>query len=78
MPPIVSELMEIPNFSGAFNQDGALVLTTPPTSGPLSNAAQLYHPYDYAMFYRNLEQNAKLRIEAFRSGRSGVRPPPAR
>jgi hypothetical protein len=78
MPPIVSELMEIPNFSGAFNQDGALILTTPPTTGPISNAIQLYHTYDYAMFYRNLEQNAKVRIEAFRSGRPGERRPVAR
>jgi hypothetical protein len=71
MPPVVSELMEIPNFSGAFNQDGALILTTPPLTGPISNAIQLHHTYDYALFYRNLEQNAKVRIEAFRSRRPG-------
>lgn len=71
LPPIVGERMEVPNFSGAFNQDGALILTAPPTTGPISNALQLYHSYDYAMFYRNLEQNAKVRIEAFRNVRPG-------
>jgi hypothetical protein len=69
LPPLVSELLEIPNFSGAYNQDGALILTTPPMTGPISNALQLYHTHDYAMFYRNLEQNAKTRIQAFRSVR---------
>lgn len=67
MPPLVSSLSEIPNFSGAFNQDGALILTSPPTAGPGANAAQVYHIFDYAIFYRNIEQNAKDRIEAFRS-----------
>jgi pimeloyl-ACP methyl ester carboxylesterase len=78
LPPAVTARMEIPNFSGAFNQDGALILTTPPTSGPISNAIQLYHTYDYAMFYRNLEQNAQVRIDAFRSGGPRVRRPDAR
>lgn len=73
MPPMVKEVTEIPNFSGAYNLDGALILTNVPKDAPLANAAQLYHQFDYALFYRNLEQNAKDRINAFRARRPVVR-----
>jgi hypothetical protein len=69
MPPMVSAQVEIPHFTGAYNLDGALILTNPPQNLPMANPGQVYHAFDYALFYRNLEQNAKDRIEAFRSGR---------
>ena len=67
MPPMVASQMEIPQFTGAYNMDGALILTNPPQTAPMAAANQIYHPYDYALFYRNLEQNAKDRIAAFKS-----------
>jgi pimeloyl-ACP methyl ester carboxylesterase len=67
LPPAVGTPTETPQFSGAYNQDGALILTRPPDTAPLANAAQIYHSFDYAIFYRNLEQNAKDRIAAFLS-----------
>jgi len=76
MPPMVAAQTEISQFTGAYNQDGALILTNPPQSAPMANAAQIYHSYDYALFYRNLEQNAKDRIRAFQARRPrGVQPP---
>jgi hypothetical protein len=66
MPPVVSAPTEIPHFSGAYNLDGALILTNPPQNAPMANAGQFYHMFDYAIFYRNLEQNAKDRIAAHR------------
>lgn len=73
MPPMVPVQTEIPQFSGAYIQDGALILTNPPTLPPMAAANQIYHIYDYALFYRNLEKNAKDRINAFqwRGRRSG-------
>jgi hypothetical protein len=65
MPPAVSVQTEVPAFTGAYLMAGALVLTNPPLTGPMASAGQIYHPYDYALFYRNLEQNAKDRIGAY-------------
>lgn len=73
MPPMVSTWTEIPQLTGAYNQDGALILTDPPRISPMANAGQIYHIYDYALFYRNLEENAKVRIAAFY--RKYMRPP---
>ena len=78
MPPMVNAQTEIPQFTGAYNLDGALILTKPPQSAPMANVAQVYHVFDYALFYRNLEQNAKDRIKAFYSRRRRGMPPPVR
>ena len=65
LPPMVPVRTEIPHFTGAYNHDGALILTDQPQSAPMANAAQVYHLFDYALFYRNLEQNAMDRINSF-------------
>jgi hypothetical protein len=75
---MVNAQMEIPQLTGTYNLDGALILTNPPQSAPMANAAQVYHMFDYALFYRNLEQNAKDRINAFISRRHGRMPLPLR
>lgn len=76
MPPMVSVQTEISQSTGAYNLDGALILTNPPQTPPMANAAQFYHSFDYALFYRNLEQNAKDRISAFHARRPrGIYPP---
>ena len=69
MPPMVRVQTEIPQFTGAYLMDGALILTNPPQSAPMAATTGIYHPYDYALFYRNLEQNAKDRINAFHARR---------
>jgi pimeloyl-ACP methyl ester carboxylesterase len=74
MPPMVPVQTEIAQFTGAYLRDGALILTDPPTLPPMASASQVYHPFDYALFYRNLEQNAKDRINAFRGPRSHTGP----
>ena len=78
MPPMVSAQTEIPQFTGAYILDGALILTNPPQTPPMASAGQVYHPYDYALFYRNLEQNAKDRIDSFYSNGSRWMHPPGR
>ncbi|HTP89096.1 MAG TPA: DUF3089 domain-containing protein [Bryobacteraceae bacterium] len=75
MPPMVPVQTETAQFTGAYNQDGALILTNPPMLPPMAAASQIYHPYDYALFYRNLEQNAKDRVGAFLSRRNRTGPP---
>jgi pimeloyl-ACP methyl ester carboxylesterase len=75
MPPVVATQTELPHFTGAYNLNGALILTDPPQGAPMANAAQVYHAFDYALFYRNLEQNAKDRIAAFRSRKPLARHP---
>jgi hypothetical protein len=75
IPSMVSAQTEIPQFTGAYNRDGALILTNPPQGAPMANATQVYHIFDYALFYRNLEQNAKDRIDAFHLRRSPGMPP---
>ena len=74
MPPIVPVQTEVEHLTGAYLQDGALILTNPPTAAPMAAASQIYHMFDYALFYRNLEKNAKDRIEAFRC-RGNCAPP---
>jgi pimeloyl-ACP methyl ester carboxylesterase len=76
MPPMVLVQMETAQLTGAYLRDGALILTNPPALPPMATASQIYHPYDYALFYRNLEQNAKDRINAFRGSR--IHPGPGR
>jgi hypothetical protein len=78
MPPMVPVQTETAQFTGAYNQDGALILTNPPTLPPMAAASQIYHPYDYALFYRNLEQNAKDRISAFHWNKHWDLPSPHR
>ncbi len=78
MPPMVSAQTETPHLTGAYLRDGALILTNPPEAAPMANAGQFYHMYDYALFYRNLEQNAKDRIKAFYSANHGATRPPGR
>lgn len=75
MPPMVKSQTEIRFFTGAYILDGALILTDPPQSAPMANAAQIYHIFDYALFYRNLEKNAMDRINAFHGKRPPQRPP---
>ncbi|MEO8591899.1 MAG: DUF3089 domain-containing protein [Candidatus Solibacter sp.] len=78
MPPQVAVQTEIPQVTGAYLLDGALILTNPPQSAPMAATTQIYHPYDYALFYRNLEKNAKDRSNAFHSMNSREMHPPGR
>ena len=78
MPPVVSSQTEMPQFTGAYSLDGALILTNPPQNGPMASSSQIYHIFDYALFYRNLEQNAKDRINAYRTSRPKQMPPRVR
>ena len=63
---------EIDNYTGAQNQNGALVINIPST-GPATQGnlvtpydkAPFFHNYDYTFFYRNLEKNAVSRINAY-------------
>jgi hypothetical protein len=65
MPPMVPVQTETAQSTGAYIRDGALILTNPPKLPPMAAASQIYHPFDYALFYRNLEKNAKDRISAY-------------
>jgi len=68
-------IYEINNYTGAQNNDGALVIN--PSALPVpANQANLaspynelpfFHNYDYNFFYRNLEQNVVDRINAYNS-----------
>ncbi len=66
---------EIANYTGAQNNDGALViipsLLPPPANQPNLtppyNQVLVFHNYDYNFFYRNLEQNVVVRISAYNS-----------
>ena len=66
---------EIDNYTGAQNNDGALVinhllLLAPANWANLAspyNKAPFFHNYDYNFFYRNLEQNVVDRINAYNS-----------
>jgi hypothetical protein len=58
---------EVPHYCGAQidPKTGALV-TTPPDDLPLGSfPAGVYHKYDYAFWYRNLEQNVAQRVKAY-------------
>lgn len=60
-------IREIPNYTGARNFNGALIVPTPSNINELRTAYRgFYHGYDYAFFYRNLEKNVKDRISAFK------------
>ena len=78
MPPMVGAQTELPQLTGAYSQDGALILTDPPAWPTPATQPQVYHVFDYALFYRNLEQNAKDRISAFHSRRPRETFPPVR
>jgi hypothetical protein len=64
-------IQEIPNYTGARNVDGALVVPTPSNINELRTAYRgFYHGYDYAFFYRNLEKNVEDRIRAYKKENS--------
>lgn len=62
---------EIPQLTGAYidNERGALKITdvTPEEYPPILTIFEdgIYHLYDYQFFYRNLQENVKVRCEAF-------------
>jgi len=66
---------EIDNYTGAQNNNGALVinpslLQIPANQANLAspyNKAPFFHNYDYNFFYRNLEQDVVNRINAYNS-----------
>jgi hypothetical protein len=63
----------IDHYTGAINNDGALVVIPsallPPADQPnlMSpyNELPFFHNYDYNFFYRNLERNVVARISAY-------------
>ncbi len=66
---------EIDNYTGAQNNDGALVINpsllpapaNQPNLAPPYNRAPFFHNYDYNFFYRNIEQNVVDRINTYNS-----------
>lgn len=66
---------EVANLTGAYinEERGALkvVDVTPEEYPPVLNIFSdgIYHLYDYQFFYRNLEENVKVRIETFENSR---------
>jgi len=66
---------EIVGYTGAQNNDGALVIDPTALPVPASqpnlkspyNVAPFFHNYDYNFFYRDLEQNVMDRISTYRS-----------
>jgi hypothetical protein len=66
---------EIDNYTGAQNNNGALVINPLLLPAPANwanlaspyNKAPFFHNYDYNFFYRNLEQNVVDRINAYNS-----------
>jgi hypothetical protein len=62
-------LREVPEYCGAVinSETGALTTTIEEELeiGPYPEG--VYHRYDYAFWYRNLEENVKVRIEAYLS-----------
>lgn len=62
---------EIPNLTGAYIDDvrGALKVTdvSPKDYPPVLDIFEdgIYHLYDYQFFYRNLQENVKVRINAY-------------
>ncbi|MGB6727549.1 MAG: hypothetical protein WBE74_16785, partial [Terracidiphilus sp.] len=66
---------EMDNYTGAQNNDGALVIV-PSLLQPPANQANFispyntepyFHHYDYGFFYRNLERNVVDRVNAYNS-----------
>ncbi len=60
----------IPNYVGAQNKDGHLVVTPLPNALSLSPQTPIgiYHSIDYNIFYMNTKANVKTRIEAYFKG----------
>ena len=66
---------EVDNYTGAQNNDGALVIVPSLLQAPANqqnfispyNTESYFHHYDYGFFYRNLEQNAVDRVNAYNS-----------
>ena len=56
---------EIPNYTGAQIEAGALIVSRPLNVDELKTPRGFYHSYDYAFFYRNLEKNGADRIAAY-------------
>ncbi len=61
---------EIINYSSAqIDENGALIAATPSPDDFYSPTnffpKGVYHAYDYSFFYRNLEENVKVRVEAY-------------
>jgi len=66
---------EIADYTGAQNNDGALVINPALLPSPANqpnlaspyNVMPFFHNYDYNFFYRNLEQNVVDRIKSYKS-----------
>lgn len=66
---------EMDNYTGAQNNDGALVIVPALLQAPANqpnfispyNSLPYFHHYDYGFFYRNLEQNVVDRVNAYNS-----------
>jgi hypothetical protein len=58
---------EIPHYAGAqIDEKTGALNTTPPEKLPLGNFPDgVYHRYDYAFWYRNLEANVATRVKAY-------------
>lgn len=61
---------EIINYTSAqIDENGALIVATPSPDDFYSPTnffpKGVYHAYDYSFFYRNLEENVKVRVEAY-------------
>lgn len=75
---VTVDAVKIPNYTGAQNNQGALVidpsqLPAPGTFDSLNLPYSLrpgwYHNYDYAFFFFNLEENVTTRINAYNASR---------
>lgn len=74
LQPDGSYTYEVKNYIGAQSNNGALVIDPSALAAPASYGNFLppyntlpgwYHGYDYAFFYRNLEQNVMDRVKAY-------------
>jgi len=67
----------IPHLTGAWCEHGQLGVDIPALSGrPFNNILTLggiYHVYDYGLYYMNIRQNARARVEAWLA-QHGARP----
>jgi hypothetical protein len=75
LQPDGSSTFEVNNYTGAQNNDGALVIdpTALPApanyqnlNAPYNTLPGWYHGYDYAFFYRSIEQNVIDRVAAYK------------
>jgi hypothetical protein len=57
--------------------DGWLVITTPEPKvyREMLLGPDMYHVYDYSLFYGNLRQNARTRVKSFLQGVATQTPP---